>query len=149
MLKSTTVEQLNQGRKRVDLHKAEKLTRGERYSRSNIVEEVGERGYSRDRVEHLMRYHWPWLESMSELSEDHAAVYIDLCVAVERLQGEEKQAVNLLIDGWATQGQYAPIAKQMGVKTPTVKQLLGKAFQQISETLGYPQKVIESAQQAE
>lgn len=136
MLTRKTIDLLG-GRKRVDLHRVEKLMRGEHYSRGNIIAEVGEHGYSQDRVQHLLRYHWPWLESMSEVNEDIQVTYVDLCSAISALDGQEREAVQLLIDGWATQGQFAQIAKQMNIKAPTVRQILNRAFTHMSESLGY------------
>jgi hypothetical protein len=143
MLTTKTVDELRNGRKRVDLHKAEKLLRGEHYSRGNIIEEVAENGYSPDRVQHLVRYHWAWLESVSEINENVQATYIDLCVGIygnkdkPGLADQELEAVQLLIDGWATQGQFAAIAKKMGIKATAVKQILNRAFVHIAENLGY------------
>ena len=100
MLPEHTISILVGGRKRVDLSRAEKLARGEAYSRDSLIHRPG---YTPDVVEHLLRYHYPWLESMAALDDDVQVVLLDLLMGIDALSGQEAQAERC--------GEHAPMLR--------------------------------------
>lgn len=133
MLPERVVDQLTNGRHRIDLKKAEKFARGEHYSRSSIAEYE----YSPDVVEHWLRYYWSWLVSVRRVNELYEDIWVDLNSAMDSLTGDTRIAVDLLVDGFATNGQYKEIGRRMGLKSPVVRELLQQAFKDIAAYLGY------------
>jgi hypothetical protein len=108
---------------------------------SYSVYNLPNRPYKPNEVEHWLRYHFPVLlaahegETGDPLDSDLHIIYIDLMGAIWKLPHRERQAIDLLLEGWPPYGKRG-IARKMGLKDWELKQLLSNAYKFISEDLG-------------
>lgn len=102
--------------------------------------------YTPNTVEHWLRYHYSYLQAIhdngavsgSDFENDLHLIWIDLDNAIKELPHHERQAIDLLIDGYNIHGKKN-IAWRMGLKSRELRNLLNSAYKCIADTLEHAQ----------
>jgi hypothetical protein len=118
---------------RLHFRRFELMEKGPRYTFVNLIHME----YTADVVEHLVRYHWGTLVSNKDKdpNQDLEAIYCDLSQAIEHLQGQEREAIRLMVLGYEIRDADNGIAPALGVGPDIAAKICKRAYLRMSDFL--------------
>jgi len=120
---------------RVSFRRVELLAKGEKYTITSLLSE--DMKYSRDVVEHLVRYFWHFLSTHYESNELYLCIYCDIVSAVEKLEDpREKQAMKLMMSGYEIRDAMNGVAPRLGVDQKLAARICKRSYRNIAKLLG-------------